>query len=75
MSNHSLPAKGTDQPFSLKGVVSIITHEQNIIICCKTLICRQLFAGHVVSSWPMKRKEKIHENVNFLSFSRILPGI
>ena len=34
-------------------------HEENTI-CSKTLICRQLFAGHVVSSWAMKRKEKIH---------------
>ena len=49
-------AEGTDLPFSHESVVSI-THEQNII-CSKTLICRQLFAGHVVSSRPMKRKEK-----------------
>ena len=58
MSNHSLPARGTDLPFSHESVVSI-THEQNII-CIKTLICRQLFAGHVVGSRPMKRTEKIH---------------
>ena len=57
MSNHSLPAQGTDPPFSHKSVVSI-THEQNII-CCKTLIFRQLFAGHEVSSQPLKRKEYI----------------
>ena len=31
MSNHSLPARGTDPPFSHESVVSIITHEQNII--------------------------------------------
>ena len=36
-----------------------IAHEQNII-CSKTIICRQLFAGHVVGSRPMKRKEKIY---------------
>ena len=36
MSNHSMPAWGTDPPFSHKSVVSI-THEQNII-CSKTLI-------------------------------------
>ena len=53
MSNHSLPAQGTDQLFSNKSVVST-THEQNII-SSNTLICRQLFAGHVVSSRPMKR--------------------
>jgi len=34
-----------------------ITHEQSII-CSKTFICRQLFSGHMVSSRPMKRKEK-----------------
>ena len=44
-------------------------HEQNII-CSKTcldgttheqtIICRQLFAGHVVDSRPIERKEKLH---------------
>ena len=58
MSNHSLTARGTNLPFSHKSVVSI-TREENII-CSKTLICRQLFAGHVVGSEPMKGKEKIH---------------
>ena len=62
MSNHSLPVRGTDPPFSHKSIVSI-THEQNII-SSKTLICRQLFAGHVVSSRPMKRKEEIHRMIN-----------
>ena len=36
-----------------------IAHEQDII-CSKTLICRQLFEGHVVGFWPLKGKEKIH---------------
>jgi len=45
-------------PFSHESVLSI-THEQNIIYS-KTLICRQLFAGHMVSSRSKKRKEKIH---------------
>ena len=58
MSNHSLPSRGTDPPLLHEGVV-LITHEHNII-CSKPLIRRQLFAGHVVSSRPMKRKEKIH---------------
>ena len=61
MSNHSLPARGTDPPFSHKSVVSI-THEQNII-CNKTLVYRQLFAGHVVSSQPMKRKENSYRMI------------
>ena len=48
-----------------------ITHEQ--IICSKTrldvttheqtIICRQLFAGHVVGSRPMERKEKINRMI------------
>ena len=58
MSNHSLPTRGTNPPFSYKSIVSI-THEQNII-CSKTLFCRLLFTGDVVSSQPMKRIEKIH---------------
>ena len=58
MSNHSLPVWGTDPPFSHKSVVWI-TDKQNII-CSKTLICSQLSAGQVVTSWPIKRKEKIH---------------
>ena len=61
MSNHPLTAQGSDLPFSHQTVVSI-THEQNII-CSKTLICRQLFAGHVVGFWPMKRKEKIYHMI------------
>ena len=64
MSNHSLPARGTDAPFSYESAVSI-THEQNII-CSKTLICRKLFAGHMMSSQPIKRKEKIHEMIIIL---------
>ena len=38
-------------------------HEQSII-------CRQLFAGHVVGSRPMKRKEKnaSNDNITYLSF-------
>ena len=58
MLNHSLPAWATDPPFSLESVVAI-THEQNII-CSKALVYWQLFAGHVVSSRSMKRKEKKH---------------
>ena len=64
MSNHSLPARGTDPPFSNKSVVSI-THEQNIIFS-KTLIYKQVFSGHVVSFRPMKRKEKIHQMISFV---------
>ena len=50
-----------------KSTVSF-THEQNIICSQtqldgiahkKTIICRQLFAGHVVGSWPVKREKNL----------------
>ena len=49
------------------------THEQNSICSQKnlndiahehTIICRQLFAGHVVGSRPMKRKKHLHRMIN-----------
>ena len=56
--------------FSLENVP--ITHEPNII-CSKTrldgttheqtIICRQLFAGHVVDPRPIERKEKTHRMI------------
>ena len=30
----------------------------------QTIICRQLVAGHVVGSWPMKRKKHCASNDN-----------
>ena len=46
-------------------------HEQTIINNC-----RQLFAGQVVGSWPMKRNKNLHEiiirNVSDSPFKRIL---
>ena len=51
--------------FSLENVIPI-THEQNIIWSKtrldgttheQTIICRQLFSGHVVGSRPMKRRK------------------
>ena len=46
------------------------THEQNIIRSQTQLdnivhkpthyLCSKLFAGHVVGSWPMKRKKHLH---------------
>ena len=74
MSNHFLPARGTDPPFSHKSIVSIIMHEQNII-CSRKLICRQLFAGHVVSPRPLKRKEKIHQMIIIIVFLNSNPCI
>ena len=49
------------------------THEQNSICSQKqlngiahehTIIFRQLFAGLVVGSWPMKRKKHLHRMIN-----------
>ena len=48
------------------------TQEENCICSQKqlndiayehTIICRQLFAGHVVGSWPMKRKKHLHRMI------------
>ena len=48
------------------------THEQNSICSQKklndiahehTIICRQLFAGHVVGSRPMKMKKHLHRMI------------
>ena len=51
-------------------------HEQNII-CSQTqlddiaqkqtIICRQIFAGHVVGSQPMKRKKNLHRIIKDLT--------
>ena len=47
-------------------------HEQNIIciqtqlddiVNEQTIICRQLFTGHVVGSWPIKRKKYLHRMI------------
>ena len=68
----------SDLPFSLKSdckkeksVVSF-AHEQNSICSQKqmndiahehTIICRQLFSGHVVGSRPMKRMKHLHRMI------------
>ena len=55
------------------------THEQNSICSPKklndiahehTIICRQLFAGHVVGSRPMKRKKHLHRMIMIFSVRR-----
>ena len=38
-----------------------IVHEQ-------TIICRQLFAGHVMSSWPMQRKKNLQRMIIWFFF-------
>ena len=51
------------------------THEQNSICIQQqlndiahehTTICRQLFAGHVMGSLPMKRKKHFHQMIIFI---------
>ena len=76
--SQSIFGKRSNLPFSLKSdrnkeksVVSF-THEQNII-CSQTklddiahehtTICRHLFAGHVVSSCPIKRKKNLQRMI------------
>ena len=47
----------------------LFMHEQNIICSQtqlddiaheRTIICRQLFAGHMLGFWPVKRKKNLH---------------
>ena len=56
-------------------------HEQNIT-CTQTrlddiaheqaIICRQLFAGHMVDSWPMKRKKNLLQVIKFVNVSTMI---
>ena len=70
--------KRSDLPFSRKGDrkkeknVGSFTHEQNVICSQEkldditreqTIICRQLFAGHVVCSRPMKRTKNVQRMI------------
>ena len=74
--NHSPTAQGRDLPFFTNKSVVSITHEQNTV-CSKTnldaithvqpIIYRQLFAGHVVGSCPMKKEGKNASNDNSVS--------
>ena len=64
-----LPFASNSDAKKEKSAVSC-KREQNII-CSQTqlddneheqtIICRQLFAGHVVGSRPMKRKKNLHQ--------------
>ena len=67
---------GNNQGFFLGTRHPIITtHEKNSICSPKklndiahehTIICRQLFAGHVVGSRPMKRKKHLHRLIKLI---------
>ena len=45
-----------------------IAHEQNII-------CGQLFTGHVVGLWPMKRKKNLHQMIMPIFYLFMRKGI
>ena len=64
------------------------THEQNSIWSHKlshkqlndiahehTIICRQLFAGHVVSSRPMKRTKHLHRMIIRFTFNNLFEAV
>ena len=73
--------KRGDLPFSRKSdrkkgkILVSFTHEQNIIFSQtlldgiaheQTIICWQLFAGHMVGSWPMKRKKNLLQMIMWI---------
>ena len=68
---NDLPSSRKSDGKKEKNVVSF-THEENII-CSETqlddilheqtIICRQLFAGHVEGSRPMKTKTNFHQKI------------
>ena len=60
------------------------THEQHIICSQtqlndiaheKTIICRQLFVGHVVGSRQMERKKYLHQMIIYIIFEIILKSV
>ena len=60
------------------------THEQNIIGSQtqldeiaheQSIICRQLFAGHVVCSWPMKRKKNMNQMIIYVIVFGVCDGV
>ena len=70
----ALPSRSNDRDHINEQGASVVssTHEQNSICSPKklndiaherTIICRQLFAGHVVGSRPMKRKKHLHRMI------------
>jgi len=66
-SNHPLTAQGRDMPF--------FTRERGSIMCEQSIIYRQLFAGHVVGSRPIKRKEKSIEWWKIMGINRTEGGV
>ena len=66
--------KRSNMPFSRKSdhkkdkSVILFRIEKNIIWLEQAIICRQLFAGHVVDFWPMKRKNNLHSTLSQSNF-------
>ena len=54
--------------FAAKTHLDGTTHEQ-------TIICRQLFTGHLVGSRPVKRKEKMHRMMILILFFVCVSGL
>ena len=74
MSNHSLPARGSNPPFSHKSVVSIM-HEQNNI-CTKTLIWAVVSRSHgELSANEMEGKITLNDDKNNNYYSIMLHWI
>ena len=78
--------KGSDVPFSRKSnrkkekSAVCFTHVHSItcsqtqldgIAHEQTIICSQLFVGHVMGSWPMKRKKNLRRMI--INLARICP--
>ena len=75
MSTHSLTDRGSDRalPFHTRATTRawLLLRISRILLAAKTdvdgtttISCRQLFAGHVVISRPIKWKEKIHRMIS-----------
>ena len=74
VSAHCLPGVMTLRDHINEQEASVVSfmHEQNSVCSQKqlndiarehTIICRQLFAGHVVCSRPVKRKKHLHQMI------------
>ena len=80
----SMMVRSNDRDHINKQGVSVVsfTHEQNTICSQKqlnnivhehTIIRRQLFSGHVVGSWPMKRKKHLHRIIiHFILLRKVI---
>ena len=80
LSTHSLTARGSESNLPFHTRAWLLLHMSRILFATKTdldsitheqtTICRQLVAGHVVGSQPMKVGEKIHPMILLFSSRR-----